>query len=343
MPPSFCNWLQLLGQVFEIEGALLHALGDLLGLVVVDVQGGPFDQADHVAHAEDAAGDALGVEVLEAVELFAGAHQLDRLAGDGAHGEGGTAAAIAVDAGQHDAGNADLLVEGAGEIDRVLAGQRIGDEQRFIGLGDVAHGGRFGEEFLVDVKPAGGIEHDHVVAALAGFRHGAPGDLRPGVSPLTMASVSTFTCVPENGELLLRGGAAGVERGHQNLALVALGQALGDLGGGGGLAGALQADHQDRQPGGEARRLRAEPSEPSVSTSASWTILTTIWPGLIDLTISAPTALSFTLSVKVRTTSSATSASSSARRTSRMRRIDIGLRQRTAAGELVEYAGQALA
>ena len=74
------------------------------------------------------------MEVLEPVELFAGAHELDRLAGDGAHGKRCTAAAIAVDTGEHDAGDADLLIEGAGEIYGVLAGQRIGDEQCLIGL-----------------------------------------------------------------------------------------------------------------------------------------------------------------------------------------------------------------
>ena len=59
-------------------------------------------------------------------------------------------------------------------------------------------------------------------------------------------------------------------------------------------------------------------SAPSVSISSSWTILTTIWPGVTDLTTVAPIACSRTRSVKLRTTSSATSASSSARRTSRI-------------------------
>src|SRR5690606_18622544 len=53
-------------------------------------------------------------------------------------------------------------------------------------------------------------------------------------------------------------------------------------------------------------------------TSSSCTILMTIWPGVTDFTTSWPTAFSFTFSVKSRTTSSATSASSNARRTSRM-------------------------
>src|ERR1700722_17689230 len=56
---------------------------------------------------------------------------------------------------------------------------------------------------------------------------------------------------------------------------------------------------------------------PSVSTSWSCTILTTIWPGVTDFTTSTPTARSRSLSTKSRTTSRATSASRSARRTSR--------------------------
>ncbi len=58
--------------------------------------------------------------------------QLDRLAGDGAHRERRAAAAIAVDAGQDDAGDADALVEALGEIDGVLAGQAVGDEQDLV-------------------------------------------------------------------------------------------------------------------------------------------------------------------------------------------------------------------
>ena len=58
--------------------------------------------------------------------------------------------------------------------------------------------------------------------------------------------------------------------------------------------------------------------EPSVPTSSSCTILTTICPGVTDLITSTPTARFLTCSMKARATSSATSASSSARRTSRI-------------------------
>ena len=111
MPPIFCICVELLAQVGEIELALAHLLGDARGLLGVDVGGGLLDQRDDVAHAEDAVGDARGIELLQRVELFAGADQLDRLAGDRAHRERGAAAAVAVDAGEHDAGEADALVE----------------------------------------------------------------------------------------------------------------------------------------------------------------------------------------------------------------------------------------
>ena len=79
-----------------------------------------------------------GMEILERVHLLAGAEELDRLAGDGAHRERRAAAAVAVDAGEHDAGDADALVEGLGEVDRVLAGQRVGDQQDLVRAGRVA-------------------------------------------------------------------------------------------------------------------------------------------------------------------------------------------------------------
>ena len=90
--------------------------------------------------------------------------------------------------------------------------------------------------------------------------------------------------------------------------------------------------------GGTALRSMVWPSAPSVATSSSWTILTTIWPGVTDLTTVAPTACSRTRSVKLRTTSSATSASSSARRTSRIAASTSASRQRAAPRQPIENA-----
>jgi hypothetical protein len=56
------------------------------------------------------------MEILQRIHLLAGADQLDRLAGDGAHRQRRAAAAVAVDAGQHDAGDVDAAVEALGEL-----------------------------------------------------------------------------------------------------------------------------------------------------------------------------------------------------------------------------------
>ncbi len=123
---------ELVAQVVEVELALAHLLDGAQGLLLVDGLGRLLDQRDDVAHAEDAAGDALRMELLQRVDLLAGADELDRLAGDGAHRQRRAAAAVAVHAGQHDAGDAEALVEGARRVDRVLAGQRVGDEQHLV-------------------------------------------------------------------------------------------------------------------------------------------------------------------------------------------------------------------
>ena len=245
---------ELLAQVGEIERALAHLLGDARGLLGVDGRGGLLDQRDDVAHAEDAVGDARRIEILERVELFAGADQLDRLAGDRAHRQRGAAAAVAVDAGEHDAGEADALVEAAREIDRVLAGERVGDEQHFVRVGGAAHLGRLAHHRLVERDAAGGVEHHHVVAAEPRRLLRARRDLHRRLAGDDRQRLDA-DLPAEHGELLHGRRTARVERGHQHLALARVGEALGDLGGGGGFARALQADHHD---GDRRRRIEID-------------------------------------------------------------------------------------
>ena len=126
-----------------------------------------FDERDDVAHAENAVGDAGGMEILERIHLFAGAEELDRLAGDGAHRQRRAAAAVAIDAGQHDAGDADAVVEALGEIDGVLAGEAVGDEQDFVRARGGLDLGHLGHQRLVDMGAAGGVEHHDIVALQA--------------------------------------------------------------------------------------------------------------------------------------------------------------------------------
>ena len=67
-----------------------------------------------------------------------------------------------------------------------------------------------------------------------------------------------------------------------------------------------------------AFRFSGDTVPPSAATSTSLTIFTTIWPGETERRTSAPTAFSRTSAMKSFTTGSATSASSKARRISRI-------------------------
>src|SRR6185437_9501782 len=168
---------QLPAQILEVEAALLELLGHLGRVFGVDGLRRLLDEADDVAHAEDAVGDGARAEVLERVELFAGADELDRLAGRGAHRERRAAAAIAVDAAQDDAGDVDALVERARQVHGILAGERVGNEQDLVRIDRRLYRGRLLHQLFVDMGAAGGIEDDDVVAAEPGLALGAARDL----------------------------------------------------------------------------------------------------------------------------------------------------------------------
>ena len=167
----------MIGHVLQVELALAHLVGHAHRLVGVDGLGGLFDQRDNVAHAKDAVGDALGMKIIQRIHFFAGADQFDWLAGDGAHRQGRAAASVAVDAGQHDAGDADAVVETLGEIDGVLAGQGVGDQQDFMRSGGGLDLGHFHHQRLVDMGAARGVEQHDVIALQARGLLGALRDL----------------------------------------------------------------------------------------------------------------------------------------------------------------------
>ena len=75
-----------------------------------------FDEGGDVAHAEDAADDAVGMKGLEGVGLFAGAEELDGLAGDVADGERSAAAGVAVHLGEDGSGEARRSLKALAEL-----------------------------------------------------------------------------------------------------------------------------------------------------------------------------------------------------------------------------------
>ena len=237
---------QLHPQVVHVEQTLGKAFGHAFGLFGLERLLRALDEGDDIAHAKDAASDAVGIEGFDRVHLFADADKADGFAGDGAHGKCRTAATVAVHPGEDDAGDADLGLKFGGDVNGVLAGQAVNDEEGLARLGDVADRLHFVHQNFVDVHPAGGIEEQHVIAAEGGLGFRTFGDLDGGFA-LDDGQRVDADLAAEDGKLLHCCRAVGVKAGKEDALAVLFRQPFGELGGGGGFAGALQADHQDRR------------------------------------------------------------------------------------------------
>ena len=128
-----------------------------------------FHQGQNVAHAQNPAGDTVGVEGFQAVDFFAHTDEFNRLSSHLAYRQGRTAARIAVHFGQHHAGQRQRLVKGLRRIDRVLTQHRIDDEQGFHGIDRRMECLDFVHHFLIDGQTSGGIHHQHVVKPALGM------------------------------------------------------------------------------------------------------------------------------------------------------------------------------
>ncbi len=243
-PAHVLHLAQLHPQIVEIELALGHLARERLGVFLIDRRGGLLDQADDIAHAQDAARNAFRIEGLDRVELLAGARELDRLAGDKAHRQRRAAARIAIHPGEHHAGQRHLVGEALGDIDRVLPGQAIDHQQHFGGSGDAGDRLHLGHQRFVDMQPARGVEQQHIGGLQLRAFHRAARDI-DRLLAFDDRQRGDRDLLAEHRELFLRRRTVDVERGHQRLLAVLLLEQLGDLGGGGGLARALQADHHD--------------------------------------------------------------------------------------------------
>ncbi len=145
-------------------------------LFLVDGLGRLLHQADDIAHAQDAAGEPIGVKRLELVELFADAGKFDRALGHFAHGKRRAAAGVAIELGEHQAGESEGLVKMGGHAHRLLAGGGIGIRAKPPAAAEIPADSLIRDQSLVDFLPAGGIEDLDVAALLVGpfqghFRH----------------------------------------------------------------------------------------------------------------------------------------------------------------------------
>ncbi len=103
-----------------------------------------------------------GWKTSSASSFSPGRGELDRLAGDRLDAQRGAAAGIAVELRQDHTVERDALLERLGDVDGLLAGHRVDDEDHVLGLRLVAHALELGHQLLVDLQAAGGVD-DHGV------------------------------------------------------------------------------------------------------------------------------------------------------------------------------------
>ena len=232
----------LLKKIREVEAGLLELLLHLGHIGQLHFLGGLLHQGEHIAHAEDAAGHALGVEGLQGLHLLAGADELDRRTAHLADREGGAAPGIAIQLGEHRTGDPHLLMESAGEVGRLLANHRIHHQQHLIGLAGLADPHHLLHHRRIDLEAAGGV-HQHGVEPLRlrPFNAGGGDGLGGGFGAQAEHLHPDLT--PQGAELLDGGRTVHIGTHHQSPAALLL-EVQAQLGGGGGLAGALEARHQ---------------------------------------------------------------------------------------------------
>ena len=244
--PHLLDLAQLAAEVLQREARLHHALRDALGFLLVDGLLRALDQRQDVAHAQDALGEAIGVERLQAVGALAGADEADRQAGDAADAERRATTGVAVHLGQHQSGDRQPMVERLGHLHGLLAGHGVDDQQRLGWRHRAGDAHQLVHHRLVHVQPAGGVEQHDVHARAGGppprrsARPPAPA-CRPGA-----CGPRSPTWSPSCDQLVDRGRAVDVGGHEQRLAAV-LAQAHRQLGGGRRLAGSLQADQHDHR------------------------------------------------------------------------------------------------
>ncbi len=245
---------QLVAKIFEGEIVFAELAFQLARLFQVDGFLDALDQAEHVAHAEDARHDAFRQKWFERIVLFADADELYRRAGDFANGKRSAAAGVAIHLGEDHAGDAEALVKFAGGADRVLTDHGVSDEEQLGRIQFVLQVGEFFHQLVVDVQAAGGVDQDHVAGGQFRFAHGAAHDFERlvGAGAGPDRSAGGFGDLRE----LLAGRGTVYVGGNDQRTMAMFAQPLAHFSGRGGFARTLQADnHPDRRRLGGILRL----------------------------------------------------------------------------------------
>ena len=231
------------------------------------------------------------MEQLDHVQLFAGTHELDGFTGGGPDGQSRTAAGVAVQLGEHDAVDAQSLVEGSGCVDGILTGHGVHHQQDLVRMHLRLDVLQLVHQGLVHMEAAGGVQEHHVVAVVPGVFDGLLGNVHGiGLSHLENGNIQLLAHHLQLGD----GGGTVYVAGHQQGALAELAaHQARQLGAVGGFTGALKAHHHHH--GGTLDKGESLALVPPIScTSSSLTILTICWAGVRLSRTSAPMQRSVT-------------------------------------------------
>ena len=190
-----------------------------------------------------------GVEGLEGVGGFA---EADEAGGDAEFlldGDDDTAFAAAVEFGDDDASDGDGFVEFAGLLEGVGAGGGVDDEEDFVRGGgvfatdDTVDLFEFLHEVVFVVEASGGVADEELSTEAFGFFVAVEAD-SGGVAVLRAFDEGDLEALGPDLELFDGRGAEGVG-GGQDDAVALVVEEVGEFGGGGGFAGAVDADHEE--------------------------------------------------------------------------------------------------
>lgn len=158
-------------------------------------------------------------------------------------GQRGAAARVAVDLGQHHAGQRQRFVKRLGGIGGVLAGHGVDHEQGFHRLDRRVHLFDLVHHRFVNVQTAGGIDDQYVVEFQLGLLQRAIDDVDRFFFDVRREEVDA-DAFRQRFQLFDRRRAINVRGNHQHFLLLFFFQEFAELTDAGGFTGALQACHQ---------------------------------------------------------------------------------------------------
>ncbi|MNM79531.1 hypothetical protein D3C81_914660 [compost metagenome] len=183
------------------------------------------------------------MEWLQRIGLLAHTEELDGLAGDVTDRQRGTATRVAVDLGQHYAGQRQRLVKGLGRIGGILTGHGIDHKQGFHRLDRRMHLFDLVHHRFVYVQTAGGIDDQHVVEFQLGLLQCTVNDVDRLFFDIRREEIDA-DAFRQRFQLPDRRRTVNVRGNHQHFFLLFFFQEFAELGDAGGFTGTLQARHQ---------------------------------------------------------------------------------------------------